>query len=163
MSLWDNFKKNFKSDKIYENSNNRLTNCETKHDDDSYGYSPTINDYKYNYEHVYEYNEHDLEIDLLDIYSSLYTHCTDSVKDIRGIEQIEKKYYNIKNRMGKKGSNDNIKELITSIEADIKKYNSTLKTEANKTQKITNFSYGMAIGLGVGAVCAYLYSKVAMD
>lgn len=122
-----------------------------------------FNDYKYNFEHIYEYNVNDLEIDLLDIYSSLYLFCKDSITNVKGIEEIKQKYVKIKNRFGiNLVINNEIKELLKSIDTEIDNYNLILKTEINKTKRITDFNYGICVGLSISivfGVCTFFYYK----
>ncbi len=122
-----------------------------------------MDEYKHNYEHIYEYNENDVEIDLLNIYGSMYLYCKDSLENIKGIGQIQEKYLKLQNKIKKDLIiNNEIKDLIKTIDTHIYNYNLNLNIEINKKKIITNFNCGFCFGLGISmivGICTFFYTK----
>ncbi len=141
-------------DSKYENKQENINVCDN---------IMNLDTYKHNFEHVYEYNESDAEIDLLNIYGSIYLYCKDSIENIKGIGQIEIKYLKLQNRIKKDSiTNPEIKNLIKTINTHINDYNSNLNIEINKKQVLTNFNYGFCFGLGISmivGICTYFYKE----
>ena len=144
------------------NNNNNTNRIENENKNENI--TTNINECKYNFQHIYEYSENDLEIDLLNIYSSLYLFTNDSINNIKGIDEIKNKYTKLKNRIEKNlVINNEIKELIKTIDTEINNYDLKLKTEINKTKKITDFKCGVCVGLGISVIiglCTYFYTKI---
>lgn len=115
--------------------------------------------FKQDYECIYQYSEYDMEMDLLNTYSSLYMYHMHTIKDINTIDKIEKKYLKIKNNK-EVILTDDIKELIKNIDIEISNYRLLLNKEVtNKKSALNNFRYGFGIGVGVSVIgfCMYIY------
>jgi hypothetical protein len=148
----------------YNNSNNLAETNNEKDDDTQYEqYSDAEynnkQNYKQDYECIYEYSIYDMEMDLLNTYSSLYSFHMNIIKDIKTIDKIEKQYIKIKNKK-EIVLNDNLKKLISDIDTEINKYKLLLNQEVSKQSVFKNFKYGFGIGMGVGIIISagvYLY------
>jgi len=147
----------------YNNSNN-LAETNEKDDDTQYEQYSDVEynnkqNYKQDYECIYEYSTYDMEMDLLNTYSSLYSFHMNTIKDIKTIDKIEKQYIKIKNKK-EIILNDNLKKLISEIDTEINKYKLLLNQEVSKQSVFKNFKYGFGIGMGVGIIISagvYLY------
>ena len=107
--------------------------------------------FKQDYECIYEYSVYDMEMDLLNTYSSLFQFHNNTIKDIKTIEQIEKKYAKIKNKK-ELILNDNVKKLIADIDVEIKNYKLLLNTEVDKQVKPKSFRFGVGVGVGLSVI-----------
>jgi hypothetical protein len=118
------------------------------------------NNHKHDHECIPEYTACDMEIDLLNLYGSLYEYNQSSITDIKAISKIEQKYTKLKNKNGKYfSSNNDIKKLFKDIDEEMLNYKKTLNEELQKKQSVfNNFKSGFGIGLGLGmAISAYIY------
>ena len=119
--------------------------------------------HKHDYEHVYDYGQHDFEIDLLNIYGSLFLYCTDIDVNFKKIGEIDDKY----KRLLSKYKNDvimtdEIKDLMTGIDENIKNYKMLLNREANKEKTMSDVKLGIVIGLSFGIATGaiiFMYKK----
>lgn len=109
---------------------------------------------KQDYECIYEYSVYDMEMDLLNTYSSIYKFRNNTIKDIKTIEQIEEKYAKIKEKKEFVLSDD-VKKLIGDIDEEIKNYKLLLNQEVEKQEwdkKPKSFRLGVGVGVGVSLV-----------
>lgn len=108
-------------------------------------------DHKHDHEYIHEYTAYDLEVDLLNIYSSSYMFNQSMSHDTKVMNDIEQKYAKLKNKHKQYLiSNDEIKKLICDIDIEINTYKKTLAHEVQKYQTVYNrFKFGLGFGLGV--------------
>ena len=101
---------NDKDDNKYDDKDD-----DTHHEHHSYSEYNNKHNYKQDYECIYEYSIYDMEMDLLNTYSSLYMFHMNTIKDIKTIDKIEKQYTKIKNKK-EIILNENLKQLINDID-----------------------------------------------
>lgn len=126
----------------YDNQNNQILYEEPQEND--------TDSIKHAHECVFEYTEYDMEIDLLNIYSSVDAFYRNSIHDIKTIEKIEKKYAMIKAK-NHVAPSDSIKKLIETIDSEMIAHKITLNSEVKKTRHtFDDFKHGFGLGLGFG-------------
>lgn len=113
---------------------------------DDYNY-----DHRHDHEYIHEYTAYDLEVDLLNIYSSAYMFNQSMTHDTKVMNDIQQKYTKLKNKHKQYLiTNTEIKNLISEIDCEMNIYKNTLTNEVQKYQTVYNrFKFGLGFGLGM--------------
>jgi hypothetical protein len=113
---------------------------------DDYNY-----DHRHDHEYIHEYTAYDLEVDLLNIYSSAYMFNQSMTHDTKVMNDIQQKYTKLKNKHKQYLiTNTEIKNLISEIDCEMNIYKNTLTNEVQKYQTVYNrFKFGLGFGLGL--------------
>lgn len=108
-------------------------------------------DHRHDHEYIHEYTAYDLEVDLLNIYSSSYMFNQSMTHDTKVMNDIQQKYTKLKNKHKQYLiTNTEIKNLISEIDCEMNIYKNTLTNEVQKYQTVYNrFKFGLGFGLGL--------------
>lgn len=108
-------------------------------------------DHRHDHEYIHEYTAYDLEVDLLNIYSSSYMFNQSMTHDTKVMNDIQQKYTKLKNKHKQYLiTNTEIKNLISDIDCEMNIYKNTLTNEVQKYQTVYNrFKFGIGFGLGL--------------